>query len=179
METVVIQREDGAVARGRRRSPAADVARRYGEGDAGVDALRGVSLDIDARAADRGDGALRLRQVDADAHPRRSRPADPRHGHDRRHRTITELSDTQLTKLRREHIGFIFQFFNLLPMLTAEENVLLPLEIAGKKPDQAWVDELTEQGRALRSGSRTDPRSSPAGSSSASRSRARSSRGRR
>src|SRR5262249_35235827 len=56
---------------------------------------------------------------------------------------ITSLSDTQLTKLRREHIGFIFQFFNLLPMLTAKENVLLPLSIAGEKPDAAWFEELT------------------------------------
>jgi putative ABC transport system ATP-binding protein len=56
---------------------------------------------------------------------------------------ITELGDTDLTKLRREHIGFIFQFFNLLPMLTAEENVVLPLKLAGEKPDRAWVTELT------------------------------------
>jgi putative ABC transport system ATP-binding protein len=55
---------------------------------------------------------------------------------------ITTLGDTDLTKLRREHIGFIFQFFNLLPMLTAEENVLLPLTIAGEKPDPAWKEEL-------------------------------------
>jgi putative ABC transport system ATP-binding protein len=56
---------------------------------------------------------------------------------------IGALSDTQLTKLRREHIGFIFQFFNLLPMLTAKENIVLPLTIAGEKPDPAWIDELT------------------------------------
>src|SRR5262249_57672591 len=56
---------------------------------------------------------------------------------------ITNLSDTDLTKLRREHIGFVFQFFNLLPMLTAKENILLPLSIAAKKPDRAWVEELT------------------------------------
>jgi putative ABC transport system ATP-binding protein len=55
---------------------------------------------------------------------------------------ITGLDDAKLTLLRREHIGFVFQFFNLLPMLTAEENVLLPLTIAGEKPDRAWVDEL-------------------------------------
>src|SRR4029077_4421930 len=55
---------------------------------------------------------------------------------------ITTLGDTDLTKLRREHIGFIFQFFNLLPMLTAEENVLLPLTIAGEKADPAWKEEL-------------------------------------
>jgi len=55
---------------------------------------------------------------------------------------ITKLDDTALTKLRREHIGFIFQFFNLLPMLTAQENVVLPLALAGVKPDPGWVDEL-------------------------------------
>jgi putative ABC transport system ATP-binding protein len=56
---------------------------------------------------------------------------------------LGELNDTQLTKLRRRHIGFIFQFFNLLPMLTAKENIVLPLSLAGEKPDRAWVDELT------------------------------------
>ena len=58
---------------------------------------------------------------------------------------ITTLGDTDLTKLRREHIGFIFQFFNLLPMLTAEENILLPLTIAGEKPDPAWFDDLIDK----------------------------------
>jgi putative ABC transport system ATP-binding protein len=55
---------------------------------------------------------------------------------------ITDLGDNDLTRLRREHIGFVFQFFNLLPMLTAEENILLPLSIAGEKPDKAAYDEL-------------------------------------
>jgi putative ABC transport system ATP-binding protein len=55
---------------------------------------------------------------------------------------ITALGDAKLTLLRREHIGFVFQFFNLLPMLTAEENVLLPETIAGVKPDRRWMDEL-------------------------------------
>jgi putative ABC transport system ATP-binding protein len=58
---------------------------------------------------------------------------------------ITALDDDALTKLRRSHIGFIFQFFNLLPMLTAEENVLLPLEIAGTAPDPAWHEEVMEK----------------------------------
>jgi len=58
---------------------------------------------------------------------------------------ISKLSDSDLTKLRRRHIGFIFQFFNLLPMLTAEENVLLPLSIAGVKPDREWVDQLIDR----------------------------------
>jgi len=57
---------------------------------------------------------------------------------------ITNLPDKKLTLLRREKIGFVFQFFNLLPMLTAEENLVLPLTIAGEKPDQAWVDSLLE-----------------------------------
>jgi putative ABC transport system ATP-binding protein len=57
---------------------------------------------------------------------------------------IGTLSDTQLTKLRRQHIGFIFQFFNLLPMLTAKENIVLPLSIAGRDPDDAWVDQLID-----------------------------------
>jgi len=55
---------------------------------------------------------------------------------------LGNLSDTEITKLRRKHIGFIFQFFNLLPMLTAEENILLPLSIAGEKPDKAEFEEL-------------------------------------
>jgi putative ABC transport system ATP-binding protein len=58
---------------------------------------------------------------------------------------ITSLPDAKLTRLRRKHIGFVFQFFNLLPMLNAEDNVLLPLSIAGEKPDQAWLEELLEQ----------------------------------
>jgi putative ABC transport system ATP-binding protein len=55
---------------------------------------------------------------------------------------ITALDDADMTRLRRDHIGFVFQFFNLLPMLSAEENVLLPLSIAGEKPDREWLDEL-------------------------------------
>ncbi len=55
---------------------------------------------------------------------------------------VSDLNDTQLTRLRREHIGFVFQFFNLLPMLTAEENVLLPLSLAGEKPDRAFFDDM-------------------------------------
>jgi putative ABC transport system ATP-binding protein len=57
---------------------------------------------------------------------------------------ITTLGDNDLTKLRREHIGFVFQFFNLLPMLSAEENITLPLTIAGAKPEEGWVDQVVE-----------------------------------
>jgi putative ABC transport system ATP-binding protein len=52
---------------------------------------------------------------------------------------ITRLGDNDLTKLRRRHIGFVFQFFNLLPMLNARENITLPLTISGEKPDEGWV----------------------------------------
>jgi putative ABC transport system ATP-binding protein len=58
---------------------------------------------------------------------------------------IADLNDSQLTKLRREHIGFIFQFFNLLPMLTAKENIVLPLSIAGEKPAPGWFEELSAE----------------------------------
>jgi putative ABC transport system ATP-binding protein len=53
---------------------------------------------------------------------------------------ISDLKDNQLTVFRRDHIGFVFQAFNLLPMLTAKQNVLLPLELAGKAPDRDWLD---------------------------------------
>src|SRR5687767_739092 len=58
---------------------------------------------------------------------------------------LGQLSDTQVTLLRREHIGFIFQFFNLLPMLTAEENVTLPLSLAGTKPDKEFFEDLLDK----------------------------------
>src|SRR5437763_5967363 len=57
---------------------------------------------------------------------------------------LSKLDDTDLTKLRRQHIGFVFQFFNLLPMLSAEENIRLPLSIAGRKPDPTWFEELLQ-----------------------------------
>jgi putative ABC transport system ATP-binding protein len=116
-------RADGVVV-------AEGLTRRYGAGETAVDALRGVSLSIpqghltavmhilaglDAPTS----GSVRIDGVE-----------------------LTSLKDTELTKLRRRHIGFVFQFFNLLPMLSAEENVLLPLSIAGTKPDVAWLEEL-------------------------------------
>ena len=57
---------------------------------------------------------------------------------------LTGLSDTKLTKLRRDRIGFVFQAFNLVPTLTAAENIVLPMTLAGRKPDHAWVDEVVE-----------------------------------
>ena len=117
--------------------------RRYGEGALAVDALRGVSLDVDAGRmtaimGPSGSGKSTLMHMLAglDTPTEGSIVLD---GVD-----ITRLSEKKLTLLRRETIGFVFQFFNLLPMLTAEENVTLPLAIAGEKPDPAWVEELLD-----------------------------------
>jgi putative ABC transport system ATP-binding protein len=123
---------------------AANVTRRFGEGDTSVHALRGVSLTVasgqlTAVMGPSGSGKSTLMHILAGL----DRPTSG--SVEIAGTEITELGDKQLTRLRRAHIGFIFQFFNLLPMLTARENVLLPLELAGKKPDRAWVDELTDR----------------------------------
>jgi putative ABC transport system ATP-binding protein len=57
---------------------------------------------------------------------------------------VTRLDDKRLTRLRRDRIGFVFQAFNLVPTLTALENITLPLDIAGRKPDQAWLDTVID-----------------------------------
>jgi putative ABC transport system ATP-binding protein len=120
---------------------AEDLTRRYGAGETAVDALRGVSLDVPkgqltAVMGPSGSGKSTLMHILAGL----DKPTGGRvtiAG-----TSIEDLNDNDLTKLRREHIGFIFQFFNLLPMLNSEENVVLPLSIAGEKPDKAWVAEL-------------------------------------
>jgi putative ABC transport system ATP-binding protein len=120
---------------------ATNVARRFGEGDTAVDALRGVSLDVGRGQlttvmGPSGSGKSTLMHILAGL----DRPTGGTVAIDGTE--ITTLGDTELTKLRRNHIGFIFQFFNLLPMLTAEENVTLPLTIAGEKIDRAWLEQL-------------------------------------
>ena len=120
---------------------ARDVTRRYGEGDSAVDALRGVSLDVGqgeltAIMGPSGSGKSTLMHILAGL----DRPTGG--SVSIAGRAIVGMDDNELTLLRRKHIGFVFQFFNLLPMLTAEENVVLPLSIAGERPDRAWVDEL-------------------------------------
>jgi putative ABC transport system ATP-binding protein len=120
---------------------AAGLVRRYGAGDTAVDALRGVSLDIPrghltAIMGPSGSGKSTLMHILAGL----DRPTEGSVQIDGTE--LRTLSDTKLTKLRRRHIGFVFQFFNLLPMLTAEENVTLPLAIAGHEPDAAWLEEL-------------------------------------
>jgi putative ABC transport system ATP-binding protein len=122
---------------------ASEVARRYGEGDTAVDALRDVSLEV-ARGqlttvmGPSGSGKSTLMHILAGL----DRPTSGTVAIEGTE--ITTLGDTELTKLRRNHIGFIFQFFNLLPMLSAEENVTLPLTIAGEKVDRPWLEQLLE-----------------------------------
>ncbi len=121
-----------------------ELVRRYGSGDTAVDALRGVSLEIGrgqltAVMGPSGSGKSTLMHLLAGLDKPTSGEVviggTP----------VSGLSDNALTKLRREHIGFVFQFFNLLPMLTAEENITLPLRIAGKKVDPAWLESVLEQ----------------------------------
>jgi putative ABC transport system ATP-binding protein len=120
---------------------AVDVHRRFGEGEAAVDALAGVSLDLPAGAftaimGPSGSGKSTLMHVLAGLD-------QPTAG------TVTidgvelgSLDDRRLTELRRDKVGFVFQSFNLLPVLTAEENIVLPLKIAGRPIDDAWSEQL-------------------------------------
>ena len=120
------------------------VTRRYGEQDSAVDALRGVSMrvppgEFTAVMGPSGSGKSTLMHILAGLDV----PTTGQvwiGGEE-----ITEMGDDELTLLRRRRIGFIFQFFNLLPMLTAEQNVVLPLSIAGEKPEREWVDEVIHQ----------------------------------
>ena len=120
---------------------ARELERQYGEGATAVQALRGVSLEVRngqlvAVMGPSGSGKSTLMHILAGLDK-------PTEGTVTIAGTeITTLDDTDLTRLRRDHIGFVFQFFNLLPMLTAEENVVLPLSIAGEKPDRDWLEEL-------------------------------------
>ena len=129
--------ENGAVVVAR------DVARRYGEGETAVDALRGVSVDIEraqltAVMGPSGSGKSTLMHILAGLDKPTSGTVEVAGTE------ITSLGDTELTKLRREHIGFVFQFFNLLPMLNARENITLPLTIAGEKPQDGWVEQVVK-----------------------------------
>jgi putative ABC transport system ATP-binding protein len=123
---------------------ASDVTRRYGEGEAVVNALQGVSLDVAAGTlvavmGSSGSGKSTLMHLLA-ALDKPTTGTIRIAGQD-----VGVLSDREVTMLRRKHIGFVFQFFNLLPMLSAEENVLLPLSIAGEKPDPAFFEDLIER----------------------------------
>ena len=120
---------------------ARDVTRRYGEGETAVDALRGVSVDVapgkaTAVMGPSGSGKSTLMHILAGLDKATSGEVEIAGT------SIGSLGDNALTKLRREHIGFVFQFFNLLPMLTAKENILLPLTIAGEDPPEGWFEQL-------------------------------------
>jgi putative ABC transport system ATP-binding protein len=123
---------------------AADVARSYGEGESVVNALCGVSLSIPkgqfaAVMGPSGSGKSTLMHILAGLDVPTSGQVWV--GDEE----ITDMDDDELTLLRRRSIGFIFQFFNLLPMLTAQQNVVLPLSIAGEDVDADWVDEVMEK----------------------------------
>ena len=114
---------------------------RYGAGQASVDALRGVSLEVArgeivAVMGPSGSGKSTLLHILAGL----DRPSSGEALIDGI--ALSGLGDEQLTLLRRGKVGFVFQFFNLLPMLSAEQNVILPLKLAGEKPDPAWVEEV-------------------------------------
>jgi putative ABC transport system ATP-binding protein len=119
------------------------LTRRYGAGETAVEALRDVSLAIQrgrmtAVMGPSGSGKSTLMHILAGL-DRPTKGAVEIDGTD-----ITRLDDKQLTRLRRQQVGFVFQFFNLLPTLDAEENITLPLTIAGRRPDSAWLEELLE-----------------------------------
>jgi putative ABC transport system ATP-binding protein len=122
---------------------ATDLTRRYGEGEAAVDALRGVTVAFPsgrftAIMGASGSGKSTLMHILAGL----DRPTSGSVVLDGTE--LAGLDDQGLTGLRRDKVGFIFQSFNLLPVLTAEENILLPLSIAGHKPDQEWIDRLID-----------------------------------
>src|SRR2546422_5739124 len=117
---------------------AQDLTRRYGSGDTSVDALRGVSLEVQhehltAVMGPSGSGKSTLMHILAGL----DKPTSGTVMIDGRE--ITTMDDGELTQLRRDNVGFVFQFFNLVPVLNAEENMLLPLSIAGRKAEREWI----------------------------------------
>jgi putative ABC transport system ATP-binding protein len=120
---------------------ARDLWKTYGEGECGVIALAGIDIDVArgefvAVMGPSGSGKSTLMHVLAGL-DRADQGTVAIDGDD-----VTKMKDKDLTIMRRRRIGFIFQAFNLLPQLTAEENVTLPLSLAGEKPHQDWVDEV-------------------------------------
>jgi putative ABC transport system ATP-binding protein len=121
----------------------ADLRRTYGEGETAVHALAGVTLDFPAGQytaimGPSGSGKSTLMHLLAGLDRPTSGTVEIE-GEE-----LSKLDDAGLTRLRRDRLGFVFQAFNLVPVLTALENITLPLTLAGRKPDQAWLDELIE-----------------------------------
>jgi len=122
---------------------ATDLTKVYGSGDAAVHALRGVSVGFAKGAftaimGPSGSGKSTLMHCLAGLDTVDGGSVSLGEVE------ITRLSDRQLTHLRRDRVGFVFQSFNLLPTLTAEQNLLLPLELAGRRPDRAWMDHVVD-----------------------------------
>jgi len=135
METTTPANGAGAAVR------AQGLRRTFGTGDAAVEALRGVDVTFPrgqfaAVMGPSGSGKSTLMHLLAglDAPTAGTVEIDGR--------DITTMGDAELTRLRRDRIGFVFQFFNLLPMLTAEQNVELPLKLAGQKAEEGWIGRL-------------------------------------
>jgi putative ABC transport system ATP-binding protein len=123
---------------------AVGLERVYGEGQAEVRALDGVDVEFEkgrftSIMGPSGSGKSTLMHILAGLDKPTAGTVDIEGTE------ITRLDDGDLTQLRRDKLGFVFQFFNLLPVLTAEENILLPLSIAKKKPDQGWVDQVIDR----------------------------------
>lgn len=123
---------------------AVGLERIYGEGQAEVRALDGVDVSFDkgkftSIMGPSGSGKSTLMHILAGLDKPTAGSVDIEGTE------ITRLDDGDLTELRRDKLGFVFQFFNLLPVLTAEENILLPLAIARRKPDKEWVDQVIER----------------------------------
>jgi putative ABC transport system ATP-binding protein len=120
-----------------------DLHRTYGEGEAAVHALRGVSVDFPAGQftaimGPSGSGKSTLMHLLAGL----DRPTSGSVVVDGQE--LANLDDKRLTDLRRDKLGFVFQAFNLIPVLTARENILLPLMLAGKKSENGWLDTLVD-----------------------------------
>jgi putative ABC transport system ATP-binding protein len=123
---------------------AIDVTRRYGVGDSGVDALRGVTIHVPrgqftAVMGPSGSGKSTLMHILAGLDMPSSGSVEIAG------EQVVGMDDNQLTQLRRDHVGFIFQFFNLLPMLTAEENITLPSQIAGRPAAAERLEQVLAQ----------------------------------
>ena len=123
---------------------AAGIVRRYGEGESAVEALRGVSLELPggqftAVMGPSGSGKSTLMHILAGLDQPTAGSVEIAG------KEISALSDKQLTALRRDHVGFVFQAFNLLPTLTAEENITLPLDLAGRRIERDHLDALIER----------------------------------
>jgi putative ABC transport system ATP-binding protein len=122
---------------------ATDLRRRYGEGETAVDALDGVTFGVPADSftaimGPSGSGKSTLLHVLAGL----DRPTSGSILLDGTE--LANLDDKALTEIRRDKVGFVFQTFNLLPVLTAEENIVLPLKLAGRDPDREWLERLLD-----------------------------------